>query len=76
MHIVSIFDNRSMSIARLIAYLRFSMVHGCCWCNDLVVCSCYLCYDSGSRQCSLACLEGDLCSLPICHVYVGFLTSF
>ena len=48
--VVSIVDNEDMDIAKLIAYLRFLMVHGCCWCSDLV-CSCYSCCDSGSRQC-------------------------
>ena len=59
MYIVSIVDNGSMGTARLIAYLRFSMVHGCCWYSDLVVCSCYSCFDSGSRQCTslVFCIE-------------------
>ena len=48
MYIVSIVDSRNM-YTRLIAYLRFLMVHGCCQCSDLVVCSCYLCCNSGSR---------------------------
>ena len=50
--VVSIVDNQNMDIISLIAYLRFSMVHDCCWCSDLVVCSCYWCCDSDSRQCT------------------------
>ena len=59
MYIVSIFGNQSMSVGGLKTYLRFLMVHGCCWCSALVVCSYYSYCDSGSCQCTslVFCIE-------------------